>query len=409
MGDILSQGGDGERGRWPGRLAAAVLVLLVAVVAVWRLPGRGHAPAAVTPSPVQAIAGTAAADEADGIAGHGVPVPSSLRLPVAGVRPAWLAPSTGHTVPIGGLPPDPSGYRFTRVGGGWAVQAEAAAGPGCGGCAGPALPVYFLASGARPAIPLGSADLVAPAVAAGAVWLTSYPPAADVSTAAGTARLAGAAGAAGARQAGLAGAAGAVGAAQPPVRLPPGYVIKRATVRGLLLAPAIAGPGASDELWDPAAAQVSRVFPRVIAASATRVAWMPACARLCQVQVLDLAAGRQAAVRLPDGSSVASGAFSPSGRFLALQLSYPGAGDDGALAIQLLVASSASGRLTAVPGTSASSDALIGFGWPSGSDSLVAEFSFPGKVQVTSWQPGASRLAVTAIRPGSGQDPLIIG
>jgi hypothetical protein len=348
---------------------------------------------------VQAIAGSAAADEADGIAGHGVPVPSSLRLPVAGLRPAWLSPSTGRTVPIGGLPPDRSGYRFTRVGGGWAVQADAVAGPGCGGCAGPALPVYFLASGARSAIPLGSADLVAPAAAVGAVWLTSYPPAADVSTAAGTARLADAAGA---RQAGIASAA-------PPVRLPPGYVIKRATVRGLLLAPAVAGPGASDELWDPAATRVSRVFPRVIAASATQVAWMPACARQCQVQVLDLATGRQAAVRLPAGSSVASGAFSPSDRFLALQVSYPGGGDDGALAIQLLVASSASGRLTAVPGTSASSDALIGFGWPSASDSLVAEFSFPGKVQVTSWQPGASGLGVTTIRPGPGQDPLIIG
>jgi len=67
------------------------------------------------------------------------------------------------------------------------------------------------------------------------------------------------------------------------------------------------------------------------------------------------------------------------------------------------------GRLTAVPGTWASSDALAGFGWPADSDSLVAEFNFTATLQLTSWRPGASRLAVTVIKPGPTQASLIVG
>ena len=65
----------------------------------------------------------------------------------------------------------------------------------------------------------------------------------------------------------------------------------------------------------------------------------------------------------------------------------------------------ASGRLTIVPGTFASSDALAGFGWPTDGDSLVAELTFTTTVQVASWHPGATRLAVAAIRPGRTQIP----
>lgn len=147
----------------------------------------------------------------------------------------------------------------------------------------------------------------------------------------------------------------------------------------------------------------------MIAATPTEIAWAPTCAALCQVQVLDLATGRQTAVELPKGSSAASGAFSPSGGFLALQLSLDSTGDDGALAMQLEVAPVTSGRLTAVPGTFVSSDALVGFGWPADSDSLVAEFIFTTKAQLASWHPGASRLAVTVIPPGPDQAALVVG
>ena len=62
----------------------------------------------------------------DGIDGPTLPWAGSLRLPVTGPQPTWFSPATGRSEPIGGLPADSSGYQFTRVGGGWAVQA----GPG---------------------------------------------------------------------------------------------------------------------------------------------------------------------------------------------------------------------------------------------------------------------------------------
>jgi hypothetical protein len=68
----------------------------------------------------------------------------------------------------------------------------------------------------------------------------------------------------------------------------------------------------------------------------------------------------------------------------------------------------ASGRLTAVPQTWVSSDALLGFGWPASSDSLVAELSFTTKVQLAAWRPGERRLSIAVLRP-SNSASLIIG
>jgi hypothetical protein len=62
-----------------------------------------------------------------------------------------------------------------------------------------------------------------------------------------------------------------------------------------------------------------------------------------------------------------------------------------------------------VPGTSVSSDALAGFGWPDGQDRLVAELSFTTKVQVAAWKPGAPRLAVAAVRPGPHLGSVVTG
>jgi hypothetical protein len=147
----------------------------------------------------------------------------------------------------------------------------------------------------------------------------------------------------------------------------------------------------------------------VIAASATEIAWAPPCVARCRVQVLNLATGRQVPVELPAASSVAEAAFSPDGSFLAVQLGFSDDADDGAMAVQLELASTASGRLTAVPETWVSSDALVGFGWAAGSDSLVAELSFTTKVQLASWHPGASRLAIAVLRPQHNPAALVIG
>jgi hypothetical protein len=400
--DILSQGGGRESGPWPRRVAAAAVVVLVAVAIVHYLPRSGHgtprpvrAAATGTPLPLPlAVSGDAGvAAEPDGITGQTLSWPGGLRLPTTGQRPAWFWPATGQVVPIGGLPPQRSGYQFIRAAGGWAVQAIPGAQAACGSCAGPRRAVYFLADRGRSVTPAGLADAVAPGTA-GTLWLTSYPPDADPLTATGLAREVSIAG----RPIG------------PQITLPAGYLIERGTDRGLLLAPAAQLPGMmADKLWDPAAPQPSRAFAGVIAASATQIAWAPPCAARCRVQVLNLATGRQVSVELPEASSVANAAFSPDGSFLVIQVGFRDDTDDGTMAVQLELASMASGRLTAMPETWVSSDALVSFGWPASSDSVVAELSFTTKVQLASWHPGASRLAITVLRPQHSPASLVIG
>lgn len=402
LDDILSQGGDRGPGRWPHRLALIGVPILVAVAAIVYV-SVGHHSRSPSPAPSTSITSTGTStgpasvslaapgqpNGPDGIGGPSLPWADSLRLPVTGTQPAWFSPATGRVEPIGSLPTDSAGYQFIRVNGGWAVQANPAGKTACGDCAVLALPVWFLADGTRSVTRLGTANQVAPAASADAVWLTSFPSAA--STAAGTAR-----------EVSLAGAP-----LSPPVGLPPGYMIAQATDRGLLLAPTVQQTGTSaDKLWNPANQRVVRTFDAVIAASPTEIAWTPPCAATCQVRLLDLPTGKQTAVKLPAGSSAAGGAFSPSGGFLALQLT---ASADGALAMRLEVASVTSGRLTAMPGTLVSSDALVGFGWPAGGDDLVAEFIFATKAQLASWHPGASRLAVAVIKPGQDQTRLVVG
>jgi hypothetical protein len=398
--DILSQGGDRDPSPWPRRLAVigALIAAAVAGVVYVSTPHHPHPPAASptstsdTPVPAGLIAPGPQAEPV-GISGPTVAWTGNLRLPVAGTRPAWFEPATGRSTRIGGLPADSVGYQFTRAGGGWAVQASPAGRTECGDCTVPSLPVWFLADGARSVTRVGTANQVTPAVGADAVWLTNYPATADADTAPRTAREVSAAGT----------------PLAAPVRLPTGYVIYQATDRGLLLEPVSQSVGPlSYTLWNPADPQASRTFENVVAASPAEIAWTPQCSATttatCPVHLLDLTTGRQTAIDLPTGSLAVGAAFSPSGGLLALQVS-----SDDAQVIRLEVASIATGRLTALPGASVSGDALVDFGWPTGGDSLVAEFIFATKVQVASWHPGATRLAVTAIRPGQGQDSLIVG
>jgi hypothetical protein len=408
MSDILGQGGDGPTSPWPRRLAAAAVLVLAAVVIILNLPRHRAGPARPRAAASTAgSAGSAASIPAsvpgalaygpDGITGPTVPWDRSVRLPVAGQQPAWLSPATGRVSPIAGLPRDSSSYQFMRIAGGWAVQAGSGAQrgrAGCGRCAGRPLPVYFLGAAARSAYPVGTADQVAPGTAPGTMWLTSYPPGADMTKVPGAAREVGVSGA----------------ALGPAVRLPAGYVIAQATDRGLLLTAAArqAGP-ISYRLWNPAAPRDMRTFDRVIAASASQIAWAGRCAPACGVQVLNLASGRRVTIGLPAASSAASGAFSPDGALLALEVSQSNGGDDSALALRLDVVSLARGLLTMVPDTFMSSDALAGFGWPAASDTLIAELSFTTKVQVASWVPGAARLSVAAIARAQTADSLIVG
>ena len=69
----------------------------------------------------------------------------------------------------------------------------------------------------------------------------------------------------------------------------------------------------------------------------------------------------------------------------------------------------ASGRLTPVRGTWASSDALVSFGWPADGDSLVAELGFTTKVQLTAWRPADTRLAVVSLGPREAVTAIVTG
>ena len=393
MSDILSQpGGRGPR-LWQRLAAVAAVLVLAGVLIVEHLPHHPPAkarssPAAVTVVPLPAAAGPA------GVSGAAMSPADSLRLLTSGQRPTWLWPATGRVQPVGGLPPDGPGYQFIRVAGGWAVQAGSAARLRCGSCAGSRLPVYFLPDQAQSVTLAGTADGVAPGAAAGSLWLTSYPQGADMSTEAGTAQEISTAGA----------------PAGPRLRLPAGYAIFQGTDVGLLLAPAAPSGTAPDELWNPSAPHAaSRTFAGVLAASAVAIAWATPCDPLCRVEVLDLATGRPTVVRLPAGSSAVNAAFSPDGKYLALQVSSTNVGDDGALAMALDVVSLGGASPAVAQAFRVSSDALVGFGWPDSGDDLVAELNFIAKIQIASWQPGAHRLAVAAMSPGAESASIVTG
>src|ERR1700729_3820374 len=194
--DILSQGDARPPSPWPRRLgviAAVVAVVIGGVVSLSRPHGRPAAsaapptPAALRPEPVASPEFARLPVGPNGIIGPPVALVDGLRGSVSSTQPAWFRPPTGRSETIGGLPAHDSGYQFTRVGGGWAVQADEAS-CGAGGCAVPPGRVWFLGHGAQSAIPVGTADLIAPAAGTDALWLTSYSPAASNATAVGRAR-----------------------------------------------------------------------------------------------------------------------------------------------------------------------------------------------------------------------------
>jgi hypothetical protein len=383
--DILSQGGDRERGPWPRRVIVLAVLALVAVLVVEHYPR--HHDTRVAPLAVTALPGGP-----DGVPGPVASWPPGSRVPLNGQRPAWYTPADGLNTPISGLPGDLYGYQFIRLASGWAVQAGGSAGSDCEDCtSGQPRPVYYLADGALGATPLGTATLVAPGAAAGSVWLTSYAGGTNMNTASGTARE-------------IASTGRVLGR---PVRLPAGYRIDQGTVAGLLLQRVSAVVSPAYRLWRPGG--VVRKLPALLAASARQVAWEPGCSGRCQVVLLNLVTGGHRVVPLPLGGLAANAAFSPDGRYLALQLSVGEDGSADELAMRLDVASVTTGALTQMPGSFVSSDAMVGFGWPSGDGALVAELSFTSKVQLVSWRLGVARPAVARVSPQQTALYLIVG
>jgi hypothetical protein len=333
-----------------------------------------------------------------GIVGKTAAWDANARLPRAGAHPVWFWPAQDRVAPIRGLP-NRSGYVFTRVSGGWAIQPDAQGSAGCGDCTGPLTPVFYLADRAQTAIMVGSASQVAPAAVNGQMWLTTYPPrlASDLDRTPGVAQQ-------------YNGSGARIGA---PVTLPAGYGIAQGTPRGLLLeSRSQGGEVTTDRLWDPATGKVLRTFDGVVAVSAAAVAYAPPCVATCPVHVFNVQSGREVTVKMRPTDTVTTGVFSPDGRFLALEIARGNGdvGDGGASAIQLEVASPATGRAVVVPRIFVSGDALAAVGWPGRRDDLVAEFSFDGAVQMALWDPSVGGdVAVTDIKPNQDPADFVVG
>jgi hypothetical protein len=149
----------------------------------------------------------------------------------------------------------------------------------------------------------------------------------------------------------------------------------------------------------------------LIAASPTEIAWMPGCTAGCRVNVLALPGGRVEEISLPGRSTAYEGAFSPDGRLLALLVTARGTAAGRAAAIRLMVATVASGRITAVPGTTVGSGNGVDFGWQPGSHRLIADMSVAAagqsNWQIVVWQPGDARLSTALARPPDESWPVI--
>ena len=412
VSDILSQGSDREprrRRRWQLVAVAAGIAAALTAIFVWYLPSlRQHGarprPGAVGPSPaVQGEPGSPTATPSPlpskpaRMTGQPLPRDASLTLVLGGgQRPAWLSVATGRTEPIRGLPRSGNGYQLIRIAGGWTAQPFPAGGTSCDTCAPGPLPVYYVADGSPVASRIGAADFTAPAATGGALWLISYRRGADMSTAVGNAQEVSVTGA----------------TLGPRLKLPAGYMIDQGTRSGLLLVQEAAGSSlVRYELWDPGTRRATRSFVDLIAASPAEIAWMPGCTATCRVHVLDLPGGRVEEISLPGRSTAYDGAFSPDGRLLALLVTARVTAAGRAAATRLIVVTVASGRITAVPGTTVGSGNGVAFGWQAGSHQLIADVAMSTadqpEWQIAEWQPGDARLSTALARAPYESWPVI--
>jgi DNA-directed RNA polymerase specialized sigma24 family protein len=355
-------------------------------------PGPASPVATASPSPAHPGRSQPQRHEPSKLIGLRLPH-GRVRLLLAGPQPAWFAAAPRTTRVIANLPRTAGGYSLARVAGGWTASAYSA-GPGCPpACAGPVVPVYFIADGAAVATRVGTGYAVGPAAGRGMVWLMRYR---RISEVPGTSSAT-------ARQVSITGQP-----AGPPLGLPVGYVIQRGVGSDLLLVPVSQGPESVYELWDPATRRVVRTFGNVTASSPSQIAWTQTCEN-CAVHVLDLTTGTTATIQVPRGSWAYDGSFSGDGRLLAVHLSA-GVTAGQASRARIAVIDLRGRRVLAVPGSTVGVDipAVLGIGWQVGGHRLIVTLSGAGQfVQVAYWQPGAAHLRVATIRIPRGMSPAV--
>jgi len=161
-------------------------------------------------------------------------------------------------------------------------------------------------------------------------------------------------------------------------------------------------------LWNPRSGRMLRRFDRVLAASASTIAWVAAgCGpQRCPVHLSDLASGTDTQVASPRGVWATSGAaFSPDGRYLAVVFSAGVGATDVATQARVGVVDAATWRLLAVPGAvMRGGDFWLAVAWSPNSAWLL--LSAPGGQhtdQLAAWRPGDRVLHVPRRQPPTGQ------
>jgi hypothetical protein len=384
-----------SRGQVLGALGAVALLAALVVVGRLGAPGRPpqvSAPATTValPAPSQLrgvpLAGT-------GLAALLIPEPSSSAVPGL----FWL--DSGRLTPIGGLPRGGCYLPPTRLPHGWVLGHQAD--QGC-----PELGVrtqfYRLADGASSATRLPvTADWVVAADDHTRLWLVDFrgrpDPASDQLPPQAI------------QQVDLTGRPHT-----PRYLVPDGYAAMQGVGGGLLLL-VLAGPAPVDTsrfaLWNPRGGRVLRRFDRVLAATATTIAWVAGtCSpKPCPVHLSDLASGSDIQLTAPPGMSAYTGAFRPDGRYLAVVF---GGGDltgpaPPATPVRVGAIDTSTGRLLAVSGAvtvGGGSEFWLAVTWsPDGAWLLLSARVGPLTEQLAAWRPGDTGFHVPRRQPPTGQ------
>jgi hypothetical protein len=400
-----------SRGQVIGTLGA--VALLAALVAVGRLdapgrPRRASAPASTTATPPTPppTAGTTDTTVRP-------PTPPRLRgVPLAGTGGAALlipepSPSavpglfsldSGRLTPIGGLPHGGCYLSPTRLPHGWALgrQAYQHAGQGCPETA-TRTQFYLLADGASSArgLPVTAEQILAGDTDS-RLWLVTNlrPPDPNMGQMPQAVQQVDVSG----------------HPHTPRYRIPDGYVAWQGMASGSLLL-TLAEQGPADislfALWNPRSGRVLRRYDRVLAATATTIAWVAAGCdpRRCPVHLSDLAVGTDTQVGTPRRAWANTGAFSPDGRYLAVVFGADVDASGAPTQARVWVVDTATRRLRAVPGAIMSAgDFWFGVTWsPDGAWLLLSAPADQHTDQLAAWRPGDTVLHVPRRQPPTGQ------
>jgi hypothetical protein len=394
-----------SRGQVVGTLGG--VALLAALVVVGRLDAPGRSPRAPSPASTTATPPTAATT---------VPLPAPPRLggvPLVGTGLAALlipepSPSavpglfwldSGRLTPIGGLPHGGC-YLPIRLPQGWALSrlAYQPAGQGCHEPRRTQLEFYLLADGASTATRLPvTADQLLPGDTDTRLWLATFLGQPDPTSGQLPPQAI--------QQVDLAGQP-----YSPRYRVPDGYVAWRGVAGGsLLLTLAKQGPADTSPyaLWNPRSGRMLRRFDRVLATTATTIAWVAAgCGpQRCPVHLTDLASGAETAVAAPRGTWADGGAFSPDGRYLAVVFRAGVDANGAATQATVGVIDAATRRLLAVPGAvMRGGDFWLAVAWsPDGAWLLLSAPLGQHTDQLAAWRPGDPILHVPRRQPPTRQ------